>query len=130
MSRRAMRGWLFLAFLLTLPVPYVVGAIGFAPVARILFVAGMISTAWLAEGGTTVGTLAAITWVQTGVFSGLLFGLAALGARLLERVLPTPRRTPAVLAVVILLLGWSLFDVYDTPLSSAGARTNLLELHR
>jgi hypothetical protein len=127
-TRRASRWILFGVLLLTLPVPFYLGEVEYAPVLRLAFLASLLSAVAVAEGGGTLSALATLGGVQVLVLGALLFLAAALLARLVS-ALPAPVwRTAAVAVLVTGLLCASAFEVYDTPLSSTRPRSNLAHL--
>lgn len=128
MSTRNVRRLLYATALLTLPVPFYLGEPELAPVVRLAFLSGLITSVLVAEGGGVNAMLAGIGIVQVLVWAGLLFAAAALLARGLARIPTAGVRTGVAAALAIALFGASLTDLYDTPLSSSRARSNLFQL--
>ena len=127
------RGWsrwaLFVALLITIPVPYymiVVG--GLVPFFFILFLAlqGLIVALpkFTAEGFFIL----AILWTHVVILGGLLF-LGASGIHwLLFRVLPPQYAKFIVLALITVLILWaSIFDIYRAPGHNYAPPANLLK---
>ena len=86
-----------------------------------------MSAVYLAEGPGALAPAWAMAVVQLALWSGLLY----LGARLVARLLgelSDPARRFATLALVVLLFGVSLLEIYSTPLSSSRLRSNLFGL--
>ena len=128
MSTKNARRLLFATTLLTLPVPFYLGEPELAPVVRLAFLSTLVASVFAAEGGTVAATLAGIGYVQVFAWAGVLFAAAALIAKGLARVGAAGLRTAIVAAIAIALLGASLTQRYDTPLSSTRARSNLFQL--
>lgn len=128
MSTKNARRLLFATALLTLPVPFYLGEPELAPVLRLAFLTGLVAAVVAAEGGMVTAALAGIGLVQALVWAGLLFAAAALAARALARIESGGARTAVVVALAAALLGASLGERYDTPLSSTRARSSLFQL--
>lgn len=128
MSTQNVRRLLYATALLTLPIPFYLGEPELAPVVRLAFLSGLITSVLVAEGGAVNAVLAGIGIVQVLVWAGLLFAAAALLARGLARISAAGVRTGVAAALAIALFGASLTDLYDTPLSSSRARSNLFQL--
>jgi hypothetical protein len=127
-STKNARRLLFAVAWLTLPVPFFLGEPELAPVVRLAFLSALVSLVFAAEGGLVTATLAGIGWVQALVWSGLLLLGAALIAKALARIESAGVRTAITAAIALVLLGASLGERYDTPLSSSRARSSLLQL--
>jgi hypothetical protein len=123
-SKRAARWLLFATALLTLPVPFYLGEPELAPVVRLAFLTGLVTTVFAAEGGGVMASLAGIGWVQLLAWSALLFGAAAAIAQVGSRRL----RAGIAAALCLALFAASFTERYDTPLSSTRARSNLFQL--
>lgn len=122
------RRWLWIAALITMPVPFYLGEVEWAPVLRLAFVTGLFGAVWLAEGGSKLGGILAMGLVQTAVYV-VLFRLAGgLAARAFGRIGSPPLRIAAVGTVVFLLFASALLPIYETPLSSARLRSSLWQL--
>jgi len=122
------RRLLFATALLAAPVPFFLGEPELAPVLRLAFLSTLVARVFVAEGGSTTGTLLGIGLVQLFVWTGLLFLATGLVARVLDRLSTDRARVATIAALVVGLLGASLGDLYDTPLSSTRARSSLLHL--
>ena len=122
------RRWLWIAALITMPVPFYLGEVEWAPVLRLAFVTGLFAAVWLAETEAKLGSLMAMGLVQTALYA-LLFRLAAgLAARAFGRIGSPPLRIAAVGSVVFLLFASALLPIYETPLSSARMRSSLWQI--
>lgn len=128
MSGRTARRLLFAAALITLPVPFYLGATELSPVVRLAFLSSLLSAVALAEGGTTLALLAALGVVQTLLYALLLWAFATLLAWLLGVLRPAALRGVLVTSLAIALLAMSLLPIYQTPLSSTRPRSNLVHL--
>jgi hypothetical protein len=127
-SRTAARRWLWLAALATMPVPFYLGEVEWAPVMRLGFLTSLLSLVLVSEGGRSLSWIAGMGLFQTIAYT-LLFRLAAgLAARGVERIAEPPLRIAAVGTVVFLLVASSLLPIYQTPLSSARVHSNLWHL--
>lgn len=119
---------LWLALIFTAPIPFYLGGLEIAPLARGLFLSLLVWGVVATEGvGGFQGLFALLAAVQVVVGAGLLWGVAALTARILSRAKPAIRAL-AVGAIVVGLIGFSLQDVYRTPLSSTRPQSSLLGL--
>lgn len=128
MSTRAAFWLLFVAALLTVPLPMIqFGAI--VPVSRYLLLGGVTLGLIVAEGaGTIPGLLLAVFAVHALVYAALLFACAALVTRGLARLSTRAVGPAAALLAVIALLVASFFDVYTTPFAARSLHTNLLHV--
>ena len=132
MSSKAAAWVLFVALLLTWPLPLLGLEGSFIPVARFLELALALSGLALVEGtGGMVGLFLLLLWGHVLVYAGLLYGVVVLLRRLaLERV---SRRARAItlLVTVAALLAWStLAPPYDTQFHHSEAHASLLEVYR
>jgi len=127
-SRTAARRWLWLVALATMPVPFYLGEIEWAPVMRLGFLTSLLSLVLAAEGGNRLLTIVGMGIVQTVIYTGLFYLAAGLAARALERFLEPPLRVAAVGTAVFLLVVSSLLPIYQTPLSSARLHSDLWHL--
>ena len=114
MSRRGARRLLWIAALLTVPVPFYLGQPETAPVLRLAFLTGLLCSVAVAEGGRVLLTLCGLGFVQLLAWTALL----RVGAGLVVRVSPDAARTPVALALVVGLCVVSTFEIYETALSS------------
>jgi len=122
------RRWLWLAALVTMPVPFYLGQVEWAPVMRLAFLTSLFSAVVLAEGGDTMTLFTLLGWVQTAVYAGLFFLVAHVASRLVSKISAPPLRVAAVGTVVFLLVVSSLLPIYETPLSSTHLRSDLWQL--
>lgn len=124
-----MRGtlWtLWVALLLTVPVPYWAIEVGLVPAANLLVLSLVTVGASIVEGGDVLPLLALVLTLQGLVWSGVLYLVArSLTKRIGRRRSVLVQRT--LTAVFVCSLGaMSLFEVYRAPFSSRGPRTNVL----
>ena len=126
MSEPLSRRILWLAFLAALPVPFLSVQLGFAPVANLLFYGSLAAGVWLGAPNSMSRLLALLHLGQALAWALALYGLAWLAARGLRR--GGEVRGALVAALVLVLLAASLLPIYRTPLSSTGARANLLHV--
>ena len=128
MSPKSTRRLLWLLVLATLPVPYYLGQAETAPVLRLAFLTGLLSSVVVAEGGAATASIAGMGIAQTLGYALLL----SLAARLLVRalgLLPSASLRRALLtSVSIGLCVASLFEIYETPLSSTRLRSSVWQL--
>jgi len=122
------RRWLWLAALVTMPIPFYLGEVEWAPVLRLAFLTSLFTAVLLAEGGDRMTQLTLLGWVQAAVYAGLFFLVAHVAARLVSRIAAAPLRVAAVGTVVFLLVASSLLPIYETPLSSTRLRSHLWQL--
>lgn len=128
-SRRAAAWVLFAAAALALPLPYYLGEIESAPWLRLAFFTGIFGRVFVAEGGRGMtGLFFGLGAAQLLVYALLLRLGAGLLARSLFRVGAPGLRKALVAAVALALVGAGFSPLYDTPLSSSRARSNLLGL--
>ena len=114
--------------LATMPVPFYLGEIEWAPVLRLGFLTSLLSLVLAAEGGRTLVWIAGMGIFQTALYTGLFFLAAALAARGVERIGEPPLRVAAVGTAVFLLVVSSLLPIYQTPLSSTRLHSDLWHL--
>ena len=88
-----------------------------------LFLAVMV-----AEGGGTVVLIGSLGILQTLLYAGLFYLAAGFAARGLARIGSPPMQVAAVGTAVFLLVVSAQLPIYDTPLSSQRARSNLWQL--
>jgi hypothetical protein len=127
-SRIAARRWLWLAALATMPVPFYLGEIEWAPVMRLAFLTSLMSLVMVAEGGSALIRICTLGIMQTALYTGLFMLAAGLAARGVMRLREPPFRVAAVGTAVFLLFASSLLPIYDTPLSSTRLRSDLWHL--
>jgi hypothetical protein len=127
-SRTAARRWLWVAALATMPVPFYLGEIEWAPVMRLGFLTSLLSLVLAAEGGPKLMWIAGMGIFQTAVYTGLFYLAAGLAARAVERIAEPPLRIAAVGTAVFLLVASALLPIYQTPLSSTRLHSDLWHL--
>ncbi|HKA15981.1 MAG TPA: hypothetical protein VKH41_13250 [Myxococcota bacterium] len=125
MTHTAARRWLWLAALATMPVPYYIGQVEWAPVLRLALLTSLFGLVMLAEGGRSVILFSALGLLQTAIYTGLFFLAAGLVARGIARISEPPLRIAAVGTAVFLLFASSLLPIYQTPMSSTRMRSDL-----
>ncbi|MCG8591963.1 MAG: hypothetical protein MJE66_21925 [Proteobacteria bacterium] len=122
MTVRSARFALWVTFFCTVPVPYYMVEVGFAPTLRVGLLAGLTSALYVSDPDATALTLAAVTLVQLSAYTWLWYGVGTFAARRL----PEPRRGLGVAIVCVVLASLSLLELYTTPLSAEQRHTNLL----
>lgn len=122
------RRWLWIAALITMPVPFYLGEVEWAPVLRLAFLTGLFGAVWLAEPEAKLGSLMGMGLVQTAAYVALFRLAAGLAARAFGRIDSPPIRIAAVGTAVFLLFVSGLLPIYETPLSSARMRSSLWQL--
>jgi hypothetical protein len=128
LTPRGARRLLWLAMVVTIPVPFYLGGLEFSPVVRLLFLSGLVWGVALTEGAGGFQSLFSIlAGVQVLLWAGLLFAAAALLARA-SRHHSGSLRAVVFGTMIVALLGLSLTDSYRTPLSSSRPRSNLFGL--
>jgi len=127
-SRTAARRWLWIAALATMPVPFYLGEIEWAPVMRLGFLTSLLSLVLAAEGGRTLQWITGMGIVQTGLYTALFYLAAGIAARGVERISEVPLRIAAVGTAVFLLVASSQLPIYQTPLSSSRLHSDLWHL--
>lgn len=126
LTPRAARRLVWLALIFTAPIPFYLGALEFAPLARLFFLSLLVWGVVLTEGAGGFHSLfSLLAGVQLLVGGGLLWAVAALLARASRNQSDTAR-VMVVGVVVVGLVAFSLHDVYRTPLSSSRPESNLL----
>jgi len=126
MSTRATRWLLFSALALTLPLPFFLAGLELAPLARLLFLEGVMLAVVASDGfAGTAGLFLAFLAVEGVLLAAGLWGLACLAARILRPARPVTRAACAGIAAIS-LLGLSCLEIYRTPHSSSGPTSNLL----
>jgi drug/metabolite transporter (DMT)-like permease len=112
----------------TAPLPFYLGGLEFAPLVRLFFLSLLVWGVVWTEGAGGFHTLfALLAAAQLVIGAGLLWAAAALAARALRQRTDTTRAV-AVGVMAVALLGFSLRDVYHTPLSSSRPESNLFGL--
>ena len=126
LSRRATGRVLFLAAALALPLPWYLGEMESAPLARLAFFTSLVGSVLVVEGGRTTALIFALGLAQTVAWGAALRLVAALVARALAGLRSPAWRTTIVAALAIGMIGAGLLPIYQTPLSSQRARSSLL----
>jgi hypothetical protein len=124
----AARRWIWLAALATMPVPFYVGQVEWAPVLRLAFLTAIFGLVALAEGGRTLILFSSLGLAQTALYTLGFFLAASLVARAIARLGEPSLRIAAVGTAVFLLFASSLLPIYDTPMSSTRMRSDLWHL--
>jgi hypothetical protein len=127
-SRTAARRWLWLVALATMPVPFYLGEVEWAPVMRLGFLSSLLSLVLVSEGGRSLSWIAGMGIFQTLLYTGLFYIASGLAARGVERIGEPPLRVAAVGTAVFLLVASSLLPIYETPLSSTRLHSDLWHL--
>jgi hypothetical protein len=127
-SRTAARRWLWLAALATMPVPFYLGEVEWAPVMRLAFLTSLLSLVLVAEGGSALIRICTLGTMQTALYAGLFMLAAGLAARGMMRIREVPLRIAAVGTAVFLLFASATLPIYQTPLSSARLHSTLWQL--
>ena len=122
-----MRAWIWVALLITAPVPYFLPEVESAPVLRLGFLTALMTAVYVAEGAGALLMVWVLAVAQLLLWSAFAWLVAAVAARGLAHLVPGTR-TAITLAIVALLGIASLFEIYSTPLSSTRMRSNLLQL--
>ncbi len=130
MSVRATKWILWLALILTLPVPYFMIESGRVPTVRLFLFALLTSAAALAEPDYASRFVAALFVLQAGLYVVLCYALARWVARLVHQRTPAAYHALIVTAVVAGLLAAAMFDIYRAPLSNGSLHPNLLGVWR
>lgn len=122
------RRWLYFAALATMPVPFFLAQVEWAPVLRLAFLSALFAAVMVAEGGPQVTTMGLLGIAQTVLYAGLFFLAAGLAARFVGRIASPPLRIAVVGTVVFLLFASAQLPIYETPLSSAHLRSNVWQI--
>jgi hypothetical protein len=129
MSRRALSNILWLALLLTAPIPFFLVEIGFEPVAAMIEKLAFTLVLIAGEGGAGAITLAAwILGVQAAIAAVTLWLLARVVTRALERALGSRAPVAIVTIVATLFVVACAFPIYRTPFRTGGIQATLLEV--
>jgi hypothetical protein len=70
-SHATARRWLWIAALVTMPVPFFLAQVEWAPVLRLAFLSSLFGAVMLAEGGGTAILLGVLGILQTFLYAGL-----------------------------------------------------------
>lgn len=127
MSPRVTRWLIFLAAFSTIPLPYFLPEGESAPALRLLFLAGLMSTVYLAEGPGPLAGIWGMALLQLLLWTVILYLGAALVARPLAAFAPWLRGILTI-SLAAFLLSLSFSEIYQTPLSSTRLRSGLLQL--
>jgi hypothetical protein len=128
LAPKTARRWLWIAALATMPVPFYLGAVEWAPVLRLAFLAALFGAVMVAEGGRTVILFGCLGILQTALYAGLFFAAAHLASRAIQRIGEPFLRVAAVGTAVFLLFASAQLPIYETPLSSTRLYSNLWHL--
>lgn len=124
MSARAIRWWVWVVAVATLPVPYFAMASERAPALRAAFLALVFGAIWIVEGGSQAATAAGLTAAQAvGWWLGLFVAAWAV-SKLLSRFVEPRLRTRLVVLLCGALIAASLSPIYHTALSSTRPRSS------
>jgi hypothetical protein len=130
MSVLTCRRLLWIALLLTLPLPLLVIDAALVPVARFLLLGGVCVAVMLVEdAGGVVGVLALVFLAHACVYAGLLWLLAFAIARGLRGLAPRRRAALTLAALALGLVAVTATRPYRTPFARA-PRGNLVEVLR
>ena len=124
-----MRGtlWtLWVALLLTVPLPYWAIEVGLVPDASLIALGLVTVGASIVEGGDVLPLLALVLTVQALAWAGLLFLVARFVTRRIGRRRSVLTQRALATVLVCGLATMSLFEVYRAPFSASGPRTNVL----
>lgn len=127
MSPTRARWLIFLVAFATLPLPYFLPEGESAPALRLLFLTGLMSAVYIAEGAGPLIAIWGMAVLQLLLWTALLFLGAALAARLLSTV-PSWLRATVAVSLALILLTLSLSEIYQTPLSSTRLRSSILHI--
>ncbi len=130
MSRTRARRILFVAGLLLVPVPLFGLADAFVPTTRLAELALVVAVTIAAEGaGGVAALLFGLFAVHVLVWALALWCAAWLLSWTLARLGPLALGRITVAAVLIGVIGASLFRIYDTPFHATLPHATLLELY-
>jgi hypothetical protein len=126
MSRRALALLLWLAFLVTVPVPFFLVETGFEPVAALVMKLGFTLVLIAADGGAGAITLSAwILGVQTVLAIAALWVLAGVSVRAIARAFRgRPSAAVFALAAALVVVACTL-PIYRTPFRQGGLYSTL-----
>ena len=122
---------LFIAFLLTVPVPYfmlVVG--GIVPTFCIIFLAIQGLLVALPKFTTEGFWMLGILWTHVLILGGLLYVAAAGTAWVLFRVFPHRFAPLFVVGLIVALFVTSIFEIYRVPGHNSAPPANLFRIFR
>jgi len=117
---------LWVALLLTVPLPYWAIEVGRIPAVYLLGLSLVTVGASIVEGGDVLPLLALVMTVQALAWSGALFLVARFVTRRIGRRRSLLTQRALATAFVCSLAAMSLFEVYRAPFSTSGPRTNVL----
>lgn len=132
MSARAAAAVIFVAALVTVPLPLLGLAGSFVPAARFGQLAGVVVALIVEEGaGGMVGALAFLLIAHAVVYAVLLAAASwALARFVLAHLTPVLRAAAAVLVAAVLLGVASFAPIYDTQFHHSEPHARLGELYR
>lgn len=126
MSVRGLRFWLWLALAIALPVPIWLLGPGSVPVGNLLELGAAALAFGFAESFRgVVGLTALVFLAQALVYAALLYGVAALVARVFSSY---PRLVLGVAALAV--VGACFVRVYHSPYHANAARVTLLAVYQ
>jgi hypothetical protein len=130
MANRSVLHWIFFAVLFCLlPLPFQVMEAGFAPALRIVLVAGILAVITVADGFSEITRIMLpLIAVQAVLYPLLLWWLSGLSLRIVAARTSTVASAGFVAALTLVLLVFSSFDIYVTPVSSTGRHSSLVDL--
>jgi len=128
MSTSMIRRMLWLALLVTLPVPYWVFEGGRVPTLWLGELTAFVLAMLLSEGGMVAGFVAVLFVGQTSLFVGVTWLVARYATRGRARLRSASARSAAALGAIAALLGMAFLPVYRTPLVAGGDAVNVLRL--
>jgi hypothetical protein len=122
MSQRALKWWLWLVLIGTVPLPYFMIENGRVPAVQLFIFAAVTAPMVVSDPGFTTRFVAALFLAQSLFYGATLYLLARGAARHVG-----PRRRGALAAAAALALGLlALCDVYRAPLSHGPGATNIV----
>jgi hypothetical protein len=128
MQQRHIIGLLWLTALLTVPVPYFAVERGVEPVARLLLFAAVTGVVALSDPDFGATMFATLFLIQCVGYAALLYVLARVLARRLERVPSAWIRGIALAAVLAALVGLGLSGTFVMPFARSGRHGSVLDL--
>jgi hypothetical protein len=130
MSRRMMTWALWLVFAATLPLPYYMIDRGRVPAVQLFLLAAVTTPLVFSDPSFTTRFVAALFVVQSLIYGVLIYVLARIGARLIERHAARRWHAIVLVGVAVLLVAAGLFEIYRAPLSHGPGPTNLVGVFR
>jgi hypothetical protein len=124
-SLRSLRVIVWIVGLLTVPVPFAMLVSGWVPAAWLWWVGSVLATIAITEHDYTSSLLGGAFLAQAALWSALLYVGARTLVGLVTRTTSAHRWRPAIVAVVTALVVMACFDVYWSPVTRRGPRTNI-----